>query len=255
MMKKGDVNSDRLITDEDYVLIKNAIAKVVTLNDEAKKAADMDGDNKITVADLEQLDKILSLQITGDANGDGVISQEDVEVIQQHLVGILKLEGKLLKNADVNNDGMVNWEDYFFLQRLIASIIEANKVKNNMVTIQLGAFDKGEYLSWFVTTQASYEVTITLKDDGKTYFTGKKKSTNIAPPLAIGNDVYTGNNLRLEISIPESDDIKTLPTMSAIITNTGKICGHNFICCGEDWNDADYNDFYVNIVGWQSKNK
>lgn len=253
-MAKGDVNGDRLITYEDYVLIKNAIAKVVTLNDEAAEAADMNSDNKITVADLEQLEKILSLKITGDANGDGMISQEDVVVIQQHIAGILKLEGKLLKNADVNNDGKVNMEDVVFLQRLIATIVEANKVKNNKVTIQLGAFDKGEYLSWFVTTQAAYEVTITLKDDSKTYFTGKKKSMSIAPPLAIGNEQYTGNNLRLEISIPESDDIKTMPTMSAVITDTGKICGHNFICCGEDWNDADYNDFYINIVGWKSKN-
>lgn len=253
-MKKGDVNGDHLITYEDYILIKNAIEKVVTLNKEAAEAADVNGDKKITIADLEQLEKILSLKITGDANGDGIISQEDVEVIKQHIDGTLKLEGKLLKNADVNNDGKVDRDDVVFLKKLIATIIEAHKVKNNKVTIQLGAFDKGEYLSWFVTTQAAYEVTITLKDDSKTYFTGKKKSMNIAPPLAIGNDVYTGNNLRLEISIPESDDIKTLPTMSAIISDTGKICGHNFICCGEDWNDADYNDFYINIVGWKSKN-
>ena len=253
-MAKGDVNGDRLITYEDYVLIKNAITNIVTLNGEAPEAADMNGDNKITVADLEQLEKILSLKITGDANGDGTISQEDVEVIQQHIAGLLKLEGKLLKNADVNHDGKVNMEDVVFLQRLLQTIVEANKVKNNKVTIQLGAFDKGEYLSWFVTTQAANEVTVTLKDDSKTYFSGKKKSMDIAPPLAVGNDVYTGNNLRLEISIPESDDIKTLPTMSAIITNTGKIVGHNFICCGEDWNDADYNDFYINIVGWKSKN-
>lgn len=249
-MAKGDVNGDRLITDEDYYLIKNAIAKIVTLNDEAAEAADMNGDKKITVADLEQLEEILALKIIGDANGDGKISQEDVTVIQQHIAGLLKLEGKLLENADVNNDGKVNMEDVVYLQKLLASII---KVKNNKVTIRLDAFDKGEYLSWFVTTQAAFEVTVTLKDDSKTYFTGKKKTLDIAPPLAVGNDVYTGNNLRVEISIPESDDIKTLPTMSAIITNTGKIVGHNFICCGEDWNDADYNDFYINIVGWKSK--
>lgn len=78
-------------------------------------------------------------------------------------------------------------------------------------------------------------MSILLRDDSKVYFSSKKNSVSIAPPLVIGNDVYTGNNLRVEISIPESDDIKTLPTMSAIITNTGKICGHNFICCGEDW--------------------
>lgn len=249
-MAKGDVNGDRLITDEDYYLIKNAIANIVTLNDEAAEAADMNGDNKITVADLEQLEQVLSLKIAGDANGDGKLSQEDVEVIQHHILGSLKLEGKLLENADVNNDGKVSMEDVFYLQKLLASII---KVKNNKVTIRLDAFDKGEYLSWFVTTQAAFDVTVELKDDSKSYFRNHKGTLDIAPPLAVGSDVYTGNNLRVEISIPESDDIKTLPTMTAIITNTGKIVGHNFICCGEDWNDADYNDFYINIVGWKSK--
>ena len=252
-MAKGDVNGDRLITCEDYILIKNAITKVITLNDGGVEAADMNDDGEITVADLEQLEEILSLKIKGDANGDGTISQEDVKIIQEHIAGKIKLKGKLLKNADVNNDGKVNMKDVVFLQRLIASIIEAHKVKNNRVTIQLGAFDKGEYLSWFVTTQAANEVTITLRDDSKIYFSDKKQSVDIAPPLAVGNDVYTGNNLRLEISIPESDDIKALPTMSAVITNTGKVCGHNFICCGEDWTDEDYNDFYINIVGWKSK--
>ena len=252
-MTKGDINGNRLITYEDYILLKNAISKVVTLSDEATEAADWNGDKKITVADLEELKKVLALKITGDANGDGVLSQEDVDIIQQHIAENLKLKGKLLKNADVNNDGKVDMKDVVFLQRLIASIIEANKVMNNKVTIQLGAFDKGEYLSWFVTTQAAYKVTIALKDDSNTYFENSKATMDIAPPLAVGNGVYTGNNLRLEISIPESDDIKTLPTMSAIITDTGKICGHNFICCGEDWNDADYNDFYINIVGWKSK--
>ena len=252
-MKKGDINSDRLITYEDYVLIKNAISKVVTLNDEGAEAADWNSDKKITVADLEELKKVLALKITGDANGDGMLSQEDVEVIKDHIAENLKLEGKLLKNADVNNDGKVNMEDVTFLQKLLGSIIEANKVKNNKVTIQLDAFDKGEYLSWFVTTQAAYKVTIVLKDDSHTYIDNYKETMDIEPPLAVGNGQYTGDNLRLEISIPQSDDIKTLPTMSAIITNTGKIVGHNFICCGEDWNDADYNDFYINIVGWKSK--
>lgn len=252
-MAKGDVNGDRLITDEDYILIKNALNNVVTLSDEAAKGADWNGDKKVTVADLEELSKVLALKITGDANGDGVLSEEDVKVIQDHIAGNLKLEGKLLENADVNNDGKINMQDVTFLQKLIEAIVDANKVKNNKVTIQLDAFDKGEYLAWFVTTQAAYDVTITLKDDSKIYFEDNKATMNIAPPLAIGNEQYTGDNLRLEISIPESDDIKTLPTMTAIITNTGKIVGHNFICCGEDWNDADYNDFYINIVGWKSK--
>lgn len=125
-MAKGDVNGDGLINEEDYILIKNAISKVVTLNGNATKAADMNGDNKITLADLNQLEKLLSKKIPGDANGDGKVTQEDVIVIQRHIAGLLKLDGRLFKNADMNNDGKINMQDVVSLQRLLQKIISKN---------------------------------------------------------------------------------------------------------------------------------
>lgn len=124
---------------------------------------------------------------------------------------------------------------------------------NNKIRIDLEAFNKGEYLSWFVTTQAAYNITVTLQDDKKTYFSNSKDTVAIEPPLAVGTHPYIGSNLYIEISIPQFKDIKAIPAMSQIITNTGKVVGQSFTCCGEDWVDGDYNDFYISVVGWKKK--
>ncbi|MCM1158913.1 MAG: dockerin type I repeat-containing protein [Bacteroidales bacterium] len=255
-MIKGDINNDGLVNQKDAKMLQRALLGTLKLTEEQEKAADMDDDVQLTKKDLEQLKDLLALRITGDANGDGYLTEDDVLTIQKHVAEILKLDDRLLENADINADGGVDMRDVIMLQKIIAGIIadnEARKPKNNKVTISLESFNKGEYLSWFVTTQAAYEVTVTLKDDKKVYFTGKKKGTDIEPPLAVGNCQYTGKNLTLEISIPESEDIKAIPSMSTIITNTGKVVGQSFTCCGEDWTDNNYSDFYISVVGWKKK--
>lgn len=258
-MIQGDVNKDGLVTQLDFKLLTRAVAGIVNLPKDSLVAADLDkSGGKPTVNDLLLLMELLEKSIPGDTNGDGIIDKNDVITIQKHIAGIIHLEGKLLENADVNGDHEVNIQDATMLQKLIKGIVdgyivEHTKPKHNKIVLQLESFQKGEYLSWFVTTQAAYEVTVTLKDDNKTYFSAKKQSTNIEPPLAVGNDRYAGNNLRLEISVPQSNDIKPLPSMHTMISDTGKVLGHSFTCCGEDWIDNDYNDFYINIVGWKSK--
>lgn len=255
-MVKGDINYDGLVTEEDLAILDAAIKKLVVLDKKAQGAADLTGDRKVTVADLNELRKVLSTRILGDVNGDGMVTEADLKALEDMINGKLKMDIRCLSNADISGDGKVDRIDLQLLKKLMDAIIKGyieTRPKNNKVTINLGEFEKGEYLSWFVTTQASYEVTMTLRDDKKIYFKGTKKELNIAPPLAVGNDTYTGTNLRLEISIPESEDIKVIPSMTSIITNTGKVVGHSFTGCGEDWNDADYNDFYINIVGWKSK--
>ncbi|MCM1499770.1 MAG: dockerin type I repeat-containing protein [Clostridium sp.] len=255
-MAKGDINNDKVVDVKDAEMLRKAALGIIKLNSSQFKMADMDNDGQITYRDLEELREVLNLKISGDANGDGTLSNDDVKLIQEMIADKLQLKGKLLENADITNDGKIDMLDVVFLQRLLHDIaVDHNKkyLCSNKVTIKLDTFDKGEYLSWFVTTQAANEVIITLKDDSKTYFKEKKKSLDIAPPLAVGNAQYTGNNLVLEISIPESDNVRAIPTATSIITATGKVVGHSFNCCGEDWNDDDFNDFYVNIVGWKSK--
>lgn len=255
-MIRGDINNDGVVDPKDAKMLQRIILGTINATAEQKKAADLNGDQKLDTKDLKKLQEILALRITGDANGDGMLTRDDVTKIQEAVYDTFKLDSRLRENADVNADGTIDMQDVIMLQQLLEGVLaddRARQPKNNKVTIALDSFRKGEYLSWFVTTQAAYEVEITLKDDKKVYFKGKKKSVNIEPPLAVGNCQYTGKNLVLEISIPQSEDIKAIPSMSTIITDTGKVVGQSFTCCGEDWTDNNYNDFYVNIVGWEKK--
>lgn len=124
---KGDINNDGLVNQEDAKLLKDAILGKFKLNSKQRDAADFNFDNKITLTDLIALNNLLKSKIAGDANGDGSLTEDDVKVIQKHIASLIKLDGRLLENADVNKDGVVNMRDVTFLQRLLAGIIAENK--------------------------------------------------------------------------------------------------------------------------------
>lgn len=250
-MIKGDVNLDGVVNKLDESLLMKIVAEKFIPECEEKRAGDMDNDGKITMRDVVDLQQLLDRMLPGDVNGDGIVDAKDGITLKKEILKLLRLDKYA---GDTSQDVCV--KDVVLIQKLIDGIIAsyiAQQPKRNKITIKLGEFEKGEYLSWFATTQAANEVTVTLKDSKKTYFSAKKESINIAPPLAVGNADYVGSNLVLEISIPQSDEIRPIPSMSTIISDTGKVLGHSFTCCGEDWTDNDYNDFYINIVGWKSK--
>lgn len=112
---------------------------------------------------------------------------------------------------------------------------------------------KGYFMSWFVTTQAAFKVTVTLKDNKKTYFSASKQNTHIDPPLAYGYDTIHGDNLKITIDIPQSSQILGQPHSNDITTDDGTVVGKEFNLCLEDSNDKDYNDVAINVVAWKSK--
>lgn len=87
---------------------------------------------------------------------------------------------------------------------------------------------KGYFMSWFVTTQSSAKITVTLKDDSKTYFTESKQSADIDPPLAIGYSTICGDNLKLIVDIPQSSQIIGGPHSNDITTDNGTVVGKEF---------------------------
>ena len=112
---------------------------------------------------------------------------------------------------------------------------------------------KGYFMSWFVTTQSSAEITVTLKDDSKTYFAASKQSIDIDPPLAISYSTIYGNNLKLIVDIPKSSQILGSPHSNDITTDNGTVVGKEFNLCLEDFTDKDYNDVAISIIAWKSK--
>lgn len=112
---------------------------------------------------------------------------------------------------------------------------------------------KGYFMSWFVTTQAAFKITVTLKDNSKTYFSASKQSTNIAPPLACSYGTICGDDLKITVDIPQSRKIFGGPHSNDITTDDGTVVGKEFNLCLEDSDDKDYNDAAISIIAWKSK--
>jgi hypothetical protein len=122
-------------------------------------------------------------------------------------------------------------------------------------TIKLSNIEAGEYLSWFATTQAAFQIHLKLFDNGHVYFDRARRSTEIEPPLTQGSAQYAGSDLQLFIDIPEAspEDLSTFLNTFTLLTPTGEVVGHSFTCCGEDQHDHDYNDFSLTVMGWKKK--
>ncbi len=116
-------------------------------------------------------------------------------------------------------------------------------------------FKKGDYLVWSVCSQCYYTGKVTMKDDTKTYFTAEKTSPITSlQNLGKGSVDYAGGaNLRIEIDVPQSTGLDVTNQSSAILDKKSNNVGFVYDFCVEDSDDDDYNDFYINIVGWNKK--
>lgn len=124
-------------------------------------------------------------------------------------------------------------------------------------TLTIEGFHKGQFISWFMTTQAANKITVKLYDDSKVYVDQSKQSTSIVPPLAEGHSFLEGNNLKLDITAePNSSDILAwFNNMNISSATTAKTVGNFFVLAGEDQpgGDEDYNDICISITGWNKK--
>lgn len=114
-------------------------------------------------------------------------------------------------------------------------------------------FNKGYYMTWNMNTQAAFNITVILKDSVKTYVNASDSSTNIDPPLSQGSSMIFGDNLMLEVKIPQSSNIRASIESYNITREDGKVVGYGFDLCVEDSNDMDYNDLYVSMACWKTK--
>ena len=112
---------------------------------------------------------------------------------------------------------------------------------------------KGYFMSWFVTTQAAFNITVTLKDNSTTYFSESKQSMDIDPPLACGYSTVHGDDLKITVDIPQSSQILGGPHSNDITTDDGTVVGKEFNLCLEDSGDKDYNDVAISIIAWKTK--
>lgn len=117
----------------------------------------------------------------------------------------------------------------------------------------LSQFPTGYFMSWVVTTQAAFAVTVSLTDSSGTYFSASKQSTDINPPLASGSSTINGTGLTLTVSIPQSPGIQSSINAYSITRNDGAVVGYGYNISIEDGTDNDYNDVNISLVCWRSR--
>jgi len=69
----------------------------------------------------------LTIVITGDASGDGIIDVQDLLVIQKHILGTAKISGAKLKAGDSSRDNIVNVQDLLVVQKDILGKAKINQ--------------------------------------------------------------------------------------------------------------------------------
>ena len=123
------------------------------------------------------------------------------------------------------------------------------------VTYELEQFPKGYFLAWNVSTQCANTVNVSLKVGNTEYFNVNKTDSNAKLQLiGQGSRVHDCDGTPgLTITINESSEIKSSFTSGAINDQRARKIGYVYDFCLEDKIDDDYNDVYINIVGWAKK--
>lgn len=123
-------------------------------------------------------------------------------------------------------------------------------------TLRLEGFLKGQFMSWFMTTQAANKISVRLYDSKKTYVNASRQSTNITPPLSTDSADIVGDNLSLEIKAQNAEKLEAwFNNMKICSATSGVSVGNFFVLAGEDQvgGDEDYNDICISITAWNKK--
>lgn len=123
------------------------------------------------------------------------------------------------------------------------------------LTFELDQLPKGYFLAWNVSTQCWNSVNVTLKVGNTVYFTGGKDNRNTGlQMIAQGGRTHDCDGAPiLTITVNEASTLKQNVTSGAINNHRACKIGYIYNFCIEDYTDDDYNDVYVNIIGWEKK--
>lgn len=115
---------------------------------------------------------------------------------------------------------------------------------------------RGYFVCWNVCSQAMYKSTIVLKDKktGREYFNIKKTNPSTTMQfLGQGYADVAGDELQLIVTSEVDTDLYQSINSYNVTDNNAKTVGHGYNFCFEDGSDNDFNDVYVNLIGWKNK--
>ncbi len=133
--KRGDINLDGNIDEQDIKLLNKYLKKQVNLTTIQLNVADFNGNGIIDINDLNELKSYLNKSsildnALGDINLDGTVDSNDVIMLSKYVSGEIKLT-KGLKYADINSDGVVNVDDVNVLAKKISDFYQVGDINMN----------------------------------------------------------------------------------------------------------------------------
>lgn len=152
----GDVNRDKIIDEKDIDMINYYIDGEKKLSEEQRRIADVNKDGKLTISDINEIKRYIignssvydyyryadstgkrdgtnialkrnnsySGFLFGDVNRDGILSQDDIELIEKYIKSKKgsKLDNEQIKLCDINKDNNVDNADVLQLKKYIAGV-------------------------------------------------------------------------------------------------------------------------------------
>lgn len=122
-------------------------------------------------------------------------------------------------------------------------------------TFEFGEFKSGYFLAWNITSQCMNTGKVEISCNKETLVSAKKttKNTNLTM-LSQGSATLAAGTVIVTVTINETTtELKNSKTGGAILDNAGRKVGYVYDVCIEDSTDDDYNDIYINLVGWERK--
>lgn len=113
---------------------------------------------------------------------------------------------------------------------------------------------KGYYVLVEMTTMAGYSISAAIRDaDTKqTYFQASRQDLNPVPPISTFYRCDSEQS-ELYIDIPQSRQIDFRMDSMDVVNEKGTLLIRSVTAVGEDADDADYNDFIINLSIMKSK--
>lgn len=116
---------------------------------------------------------------------------------------------------------------------------------------------QGDYMVWNICSQTASTALIELKDDQNVYESVEKTDTSMELQQLAGSKgaFYQGGaNLRFEVTIHNAVvSQNACKTVNGIVSADGQTVGKTMSICIEDYNDSDYNDYYITLAAWHKK--
>ena len=151
--KRGDINLDGKIDNNDLDLLSKYLKKQASLNTVQINVADYNNNGTVDSNDLYEMEEFLNSEIIktntlGDINLDNIVDSNDVILLDKYVLKHISLTKKQLNYADMNDDGVIDTNDVDILAKTISDYYQLGdinldgKVNNLDVTLLQNILNK-----------------------------------------------------------------------------------------------------------------